>query len=74
MNALDGSNPTNLTKNSGWDIDPAYSPNGKKRSFSSDRRVNNEIHVMNSLDGSSQKRLTTNAASDEDPDWGVRSP
>ena len=65
MNA-DGSNPVNLTNNPAMDSLPAFSPDGTKIAFASDRDGNNEIYVMNA-DGSNQTRLTNNPAVDYEP-------
>jgi Tol biopolymer transport system component len=67
MNA-DGSNQTRLTFNAFDDTDPAWSPNGQKIAFASDRAGNLEIYVMNK-DGTNQTRLTNNAAADFSPAW-----
>src|SRR5882762_5296778 len=64
----DGSQVTNLTNHTGQDMKPAWSPDGKKIAFQSNRDGNFEIYVMNA-DGSGQTRLTTNEAADAAPDW-----
>jgi Tol biopolymer transport system component len=46
----------------------AWSPNGAKIAFVSDRAGNPEIYVVN-YDGSGLTRLTTNAAADVEPTW-----
>ncbi len=47
---------------------PAWSPDGKKIAFASNRDGNNEIYVMNA-DGSAQKRLTFAPGRDAHPAW-----
>jgi len=69
--APDGSNPTNLSKNSAHDQDPAFSPDGKKIAFTSTRDGNYEIYVMNAKDGSKLTNHTSNRTTDEQPDWGA---
>ena len=66
----DGSRETRLTNDPGEDVDPAWSPDGKKLAFESDRdsRKDSEIYVMNA-DGKGQTRLTTNLAIDRNPKW-----
>ena len=67
MNA-DGSGQTRLTNNSSGDRAPAWSPNGSKIAFSSNRgRGGSGIYVMKS-DGSGQNTVTDIPASDE-PAW-----
>jgi Tol biopolymer transport system component len=57
MNA-DGSNVRRLTSDSSIDDDPAWSPDGTKIAFVSNRdRDNGDIYVMNA-DGSGQTRLS----------------
>jgi Tol biopolymer transport system component len=68
MNA-DGTNPVQLTTDPAGDHTPAWSPDGTKIAFVSDRDGGNfEIYVMNA-DGSGQTRLTDDPAQDFDPTW-----
>ncbi len=67
MNA-DGSNQTRITNNPAIDSQPAWSPDGTKIVFLSDRDGNNEIYVMN-VDGSGQTNLTNHPARDDSPAW-----
>src|SRR5438045_9764134 len=60
----DGSGQTDLSNHAGADTSPAWSADGSKLAFVSDRDGNAEIYVMN-VDGSRQTRLTTNRASEE---------
>lgn len=66
----DGLNRTNITQDSAFDNDPAFSPDGKKIAFTREHGAhpgaNPEIYVMNS-DGSNQTRLTNNSAPDGEP-------
>jgi Tol biopolymer transport system component len=73
----DGSGLTPLTSSAGWNVSPAWSPDGGKIAFSSSRDdpnpggcnpCNFEIYVMNA-DGSGQTRLTTDASNDRNPQW-----
>jgi Tol biopolymer transport system component len=70
MNA-DGSGLKRLTNNDASDRQPAWSPDGTKIAFNSERDGNREIYVMNA-DGSGLTRLTNNDASDWDPAWSPR--
>ena len=63
-----GTATTRLTTNSATDVEPAWSPNGNKIAFRSDRDGNDEIYVMNA-DGSNPTRLTSNTARDYKPAW-----
>jgi Tol biopolymer transport system component len=63
-----GTGSTRLTADSASDVGPAWSPDGTKIAFQSDRDGNPEIYVMNA-DGSNPIRLTTHAASDSQPAW-----
>ena len=65
----DGSGLRNLTPKPVRDLaDPAWSPDGRKLAFVSDRDGNSEVYVMNA-DGSGQRNLTRNPAYDADPAW-----
>jgi len=57
-----------LTADPGTDVVPAWSPDGRKIAFSSNRDGNPEIYVMND-DGSGQTRLTTDPGTDVVPAW-----
>lgn len=66
---IDGTGLTFLTKSTGMDFEPAWSPDGKKIAFASGRLFQNEeIYVMNA-DGTEQIRLTNHPSSDGDPTW-----
>ena len=67
MNA-DGSSPTRLTNSAASDRLPAWSPDGTKIAFTSNRDGNDEIYVMNA-DGSNPVDVTNNTAADFDPDF-----
>jgi len=57
-----------LTDNSAMDTRPAWSPDGMKVAFTSNRDGMNEIYVMDS-NGSNVKRLTNNMGEDANPSW-----
>jgi dipeptidyl aminopeptidase/acylaminoacyl peptidase len=61
-------NTKQLTSNQVNDGDPAWSPDGTKIAFSSQRDGNYEIYVMDA-DGSNQIRLTESSDVDIYPDW-----
>ena len=63
-----GAGFTQLTTHAASDGEPAWSPDGSRIAFFSDRDGNGEIYIM-SADGSSQGRLTNNAAYDGRPAW-----
>ncbi|MEX2557694.1 MAG: hypothetical protein WEB06_18945 [Actinomycetota bacterium] len=66
--SADGSGAANLTRNTAYDGEAAWSADGTKIAFSSFRAGNFEIYVMNA-DGTGVKRLTRNSWSDRDPAW-----
>jgi TolB protein len=57
-----------LTDTQGSNVDPAWSLDGARIAFGSDRTGNREIFVMNA-DGSAQTRLTNHAQADYAPAW-----
>jgi Tol biopolymer transport system component len=67
----DGSEKTNLTNNPALDTSQAWSPDGTRIVFETDRDGDFEIYVMNA-DGSGQTNLTNNAAAyDINPSWSA---
>src|SRR5436190_8554224 len=60
--------PRRLTNNAARDYAAAWSPDGTKIAFTTDRDGNLEIYAMNA-DGSGQTRLTTDPAKDYKPAW-----
>lgn len=64
----DGSQQTSLSCSRENDIDPTWSPGGKRIAFSSNRDGNYEIYVMNA-DGTAHMRLTNDPADDKHPTW-----
>ena len=67
MNA-DGSDQTNITKHSGFDGSPVFSPNGKKIAFVSDRSGKHNVWIMNG-DGSNLYNLTNSSSENYYPSW-----
>ncbi len=70
----DGTNDVNLTNAPGvFDAFAAWSPDGTRIVFSSNRDVNFEIYTMNALDGSNVQRLTFTDLGEADlrSDWGT---
>ncbi len=64
-----GKDPVNLTKTPSSEFAPAYSPDGSKLMFSSDRdETQREIYVM-SLDTRAVTRMTNNELHDSDGAW-----
>ena len=64
----DGSHVLRLTDQPGQDHSPAWSPDGARIAFVSERDGNEEIYLMNP-DGTSLQRLTHNEAEDWYPAW-----
>lgn len=64
----DGTGQTNITNIPATDTEPAYSPNGARIVFSSNRDGNFEIYRMNE-DGANVVRLTNNSAADQMPSY-----
>ena len=71
-----GGTKVNLTNDNGTnDKRPAFSPDGTKILFESDRGSNNlELYTMSAANGSGLQRLTNNSVLDDNPDWGVARP
>src|SRR5438105_9654472 len=67
MNA-NGSGLHNLTSTPGSDGGPAWSPDGRRIAFVSDRDGLYDIYVMNA-DASGPRRLTENADNEDQPVW-----
>jgi Tol biopolymer transport system component len=66
--AADGSGRRRLTNTSAIEANPAFSPDGSRIAFESDRDGNSEIYVMDA-DGGHVQRLTNDPASDGFPAW-----
>ncbi len=75
--AADGSDQHRLTKERGdpstpaglqYQVDPAWSPDGTKIAFASERKGSFDIFVMNA-DGTGSMRLTSSSADDRYPSW-----
>jgi Tol biopolymer transport system component/N-acetylneuraminic acid mutarotase len=66
----DGTGLARLTENEAIDQDPAWSPDGKRIVFASNRNdsSNFDIYVMDS-NGSNVERLTTSLADETNPSW-----
>jgi len=64
----DGTSVQRLTTAAAADDFPAFSADGQKIAFTSDRDGNAEIYVMDA-DGSNQTRVTNNGALDLEPTW-----
>jgi Tol biopolymer transport system component len=65
---LSGTAILNLTNHPAEDYQPAWSPDGEKIAFASDRDGDFDIYIMNA-DGSGVTQLTDDPAWDEHPSW-----
>ncbi|HZH02769.1 MAG TPA: hypothetical protein VEY30_03225 [Myxococcaceae bacterium] len=65
---VDGSGERRLTDTPGLDAFPAWSPDGTRITFASDRDGNWEIYVMDP-DGARQQRLTNTLKDEASPAW-----
>jgi len=59
---------TRVTQSAREDAWPAWSPEGSRLAFVSNRDFNSEIYIANG-DGSAQTRLTSDPAPDRGPAW-----
>ncbi len=64
----DGSDVARLTNYPGYDMEPAWSPDGQKIAFVSDRSGHDEIYVMNA-DGANVTRITFSPSNKHSPAW-----
>ena len=64
----DGTGITPISNSPGSDIEPAWSPDGRRLAFTSKRDGNFEIYIMNA-DGGNQVRLTDSPEADHYPAW-----
>ena len=65
---VDGTDDIRLTDHPANDAQSAWSPDGNRIAFTSDRDGNFRIYVMDT-DGSNQTALTDSSGSDWEPDW-----
>jgi TolB protein len=65
----DGSGQTRLTRGNAFQsAPPAWSPDGRRIAFASERDGNAEIYVVNA-DGTGQRNLTRDPGYEGDPAW-----
>ena len=64
----DGNDLRRITQNSFWDLYPAWSPDGSRIAFLSQRATNLGIYIMNA-DGSNAKLLYDSSSNEADIDW-----
>jgi Tol biopolymer transport system component len=67
---VDGTGLRRLTNDAGQDVDPAWSPDGRRIAFSSDRAGSWDIYVMDA-DGSNVVRRTQAGAWNSSPAWST---
>jgi Tol biopolymer transport system component len=65
---VDGSGEKRLTDSPGLDAFPAWSPDGERIAFATDRDGNWELYVMEA-DGAEQRRLTNTPEDESSPAW-----
>jgi Tol biopolymer transport system component len=65
---VDGSDEKSLTDSPGLDAFPAWSPDGERIAFATDRDGNGELYVMDA-DGAHQRRLTNTPEDESSPAW-----
>lgn len=65
---INGENEVRLTRKSGTNLDPSFSPDGKKITFTSSRDGNEEIYIMD-VTGKHQRRLTRYPYADHSPSF-----
>ena len=72
----DGTDPVQLTSNSVYDAQPAYSPDGTRIAFQSSADGDQEIYTMDPspLAPATNITNTTSGITDELPDWGDTPP
>jgi len=63
-----GTDLRQLTDDFEDDIQPAWSPDGRRIAFARETRSGAEIYVMNA-EGTARRRLTQNASDDREPAW-----
>lgn len=64
----DGSGVAAISNSRGDDRDPAWSPDGKRIAFTSERDGNSEVYMM-TADGAHQTRLTNSSEKEHHPRW-----
>ena len=64
----DGTEPRNLTNQPGADVYPAWSPDGSRIAFASDRDGDYDVYVVHA-DGTGLLQLTDDPGSDNVPTW-----
>ena len=67
----DGRRLAQLTRNTASDFQPAWSPDGKRIAFTTDRDGDEEVYTM-AADGGKPTNRTRRPAGDFDPDWRPR--